>query len=77
MGSEMCIRDSYSGKGVMSAVHAVNTEIFDALSGADATEQQQIDTDLISLDGTENKARLGANAILGVSLAVARAAAEA
>ena len=67
----------YGGKGVMSAVHAVNTEIFDALSGADATEQQQIDADLISLDGTENKARLGANAILGVSLAVARAAAEA
>ena len=66
---------SYGGKGVMSAVHAVNTEIFDALSGADATEQQQIDADLISLDGTENKARLGANAILGVSLAVARAAA--
>ena len=61
----------------MSAVNAVNTEIFDALSGADATEQQQIDADLISLDGTENKARLGANAILGVSLAVARAAAEA
>ncbi|MGB1528248.1 MAG: phosphopyruvate hydratase [Candidatus Puniceispirillaceae bacterium] len=68
---------SYGGKGVMSAVNAVNTEIFDALSGADATEQQQIDADLISLDGTENKARLGANAILGVSLAVARAAAEA
>ena len=67
----------YGGKGVMSAVHAVNTEIFDALSGADATEQQQIDADLIGLDGTENKARLGANAILGVSLAVARAAAEA
>ena len=55
----------------------MNTEIFDALSGADATEQQQIDADLISLDGTENKARLGANAILGVSLAVARAAAKA
>ena len=68
---------SYGGKGVISAVDAVNTEIFDALSGADATEQQQIDADLISLDGTENKARLGANAILGVSLAVARAAAEA
>ena len=68
---------SYGGEGVMSAVHAVNTEIFDALSGADATEQQQIDADLISLDGTENKARLGANAILGVSLAVARAAAKA
>ena len=68
---------SYGGKGVMDAVHTVNTEIFDALSGANATEQQQIDADLISLDGTENKGRLGANAILGVSLAVARAAAEA
>ena len=68
---------SYGGKGVMSAVNAVNTEIFDALSGADATEQQQIDADMISLDGTQNKARLGANAILGVSLAVARAAAKA
>ena len=68
---------SYGGKGVMSAVHAVNTEIFDALSGADATEQQQIDADLISLDGTENKARLGANAILAVSIATARSAANA
>ncbi len=68
---------SYGGKGVMNAVHTVNTEIFDALSGANATEQQQIDADLISLDGTENKGRLGANAILGVSLAVARAAAKA
>ena len=67
---------SYGGKGVMTAVDAVNTEIFDALSGADATDQLQIDTDLIALDGTDNKARLGANAILGVSRAVARAAAE-
>lgn len=67
---------SYGGKGVMRAVDAVNTEIFDALSGVDATDQMQIDADLIELDGTENKARLGANAILGVSLAVARAAAE-
>ena len=67
---------SYGGKGVMTAVDAVNTEIFDALSGADATDQLQIDTDLIALDGTDNKARLGANAILGVSLAVARAAAD-
>ena len=67
---------SYGGKGVMTAVDAVNTEIFDALSGADATDQLQIDTDLIALDGTDNKARLGANAILGVSLAVARATAE-
>ena len=67
---------SYGGKGVMTAVDAVNTEIFDALSGADATDQLQIDTDLIALDGTDNKARLGANAILGASLAVARAASE-
>ena len=67
---------SYGGKGVMRAVDAVNTEIFDALSGVDATDQMQVDADLIELDGTENKARLGANAILGVSLAVARAAAE-
>ena len=67
---------SYGGKGVMTAVDAVNTEIFDALSGADATDQLQIDTDLIALDGTDNKARLGANAILGVSLAAARAASE-
>jgi enolase len=59
----------------MGAVTAVNTEIFDALSGADALDQKQIDADLITLDGTENKARLGANAILGVSLAAARAAA--
>lgn len=65
----------YGGKGVMGAVSAVNTEIFDALSGADALDQKQIDADLITLDGTENKSRLGANAILGVSLATARAAA--
>ena len=65
----------YGGKGVMGAVSAVNTEIFDALSGADALDQKQIDADLITLDGTENKARLGANAVLGVSLATARAAA--
>lgn len=65
----------YNGKGVMGAVNAVNTEILDALSGADALDQKQIDADLITLDGTDNKARLGANAILGVSLASARAAA--
>ena len=65
----------YNGKSVMGAVTAVNTEIFDALSGADALDQKQIDADLITLDGTDNKARLGANAILGVSLATARAAA--
>ena len=66
----------YNGKGVLGAVHAVNTEIFDALSGVDALDQDGVDKDLIALDGTPNKARLGANAILGVSLAVARAAAD-
>ena len=66
----------YNGKGVLKAVEAVNTEIFDALVGTDALDQRQIDADMIELDGTENKARLGANAILGVSLAVARAAAD-
>ena len=65
----------YNGKSVTQAVHAVNTEIFDALSGTDALDQDGIDKDLIALDGTENKSRLGANAILGVSLATARAAA--
>ena len=65
----------YNGKSVNQAVHAVNTEIFDALSGTDALDQDGIDKDLIALDGTENKGRLGANAILGVSLATARAAA--
>ena len=67
---------AYGGKGVMGAVDAVNAEIFDALFGVDALDQTQIDTDLCLLDGTDNKSRLGANAILGVSLAVARAAAE-
>ena len=67
---------AYGGKGVMGAVDVVNAEIFDALSGVDALDQTQIDTDLCLLDGTDNKSRLGANAILGVSLAVARAAAE-
>ena len=66
----------YNGKGVLEAVHAVNSEIFDALSGVDALDQDGVDKDLIALDGTPNKARLGANAILGVSLAVARAAAD-
>ena len=66
---------AYSGKGVSEALQAVNTEIFDILSGRDAREQQSIDSAMIALDGTENKSRLGANAILGVSLAVARAAA--
>src|SRR5262249_32379201 len=67
----------YFGKGVRKAVDAVNGEIFDAVGGLDATEQVKIDETLISLDGTPNKSRLGANAILGASLAVARAAAPA
>jgi enolase len=67
----------YLGKGVQQAVEAVNGEIFDALSGIDAEEQLRIDSLMRTLDGTPTKARLGANAILGVSLAVAKAAAEA
>lgn len=63
----------YKGKGVLNAVGAVNGEIFDAIGGMDASEQIQIDRALIALDGTDNKSRLGANAILGVSLAVAKA----
>jgi enolase len=66
----------YGGKGVLAAVEAVNGEIYDALSGMDAEEQLFIDRTMIELDGTKNKSRLGANAILGVSLAVAKAAAE-
>ena len=66
----------YGGKGVTKAVGAVEGEIFDALSGLDADDQVAIDETMIVLDGTENKARLGANAILGVSLAVAKAAAQ-
>ncbi len=69
-------RGRYRGKGVQRAVESVNGEIFDALSGMDAENQLAIDTAMIELDGTPNKARLGANAILGVSLACARAAAE-
>jgi enolase len=65
----------YGGKGVLRAVEAVNGEIFDTLSGMDAEEQVAIDSALITLDGTPNKSRLGANAVLGVSLAVAKAAA--
>src|SRR5881394_1131663 len=67
----------YGGKGVQKAVAAVNGEIFDAVGGMDAEQQAKIDETLIALDGTPNKGRLGANAILGVSLAVAKAAAEA
>ena len=63
----------YKGKGVQNAIAAVNNEIFDAIGGMDAAEQIQIDRTMIKLDGTDNKSRLGANAILGVSLAVAKA----
>ncbi|MFN4355526.1 phosphopyruvate hydratase [Parvibaculum sp.] len=63
----------YKGKGVQKAVAAVNGEIFDAIGGMDASEQIQIDRTMIELDGTDNKSRLGANAILGVSLAIAKA----
>tara|TARA_R110000851_G_scaffold96703_1_gene209755 strand:- start:709 stop:1893 length:1185 start_codon:yes stop_codon:yes gene_type:complete len=66
----------YLGKGVLEACAAVNGEIAEALVGIDATEQIEIDGTMIELDGTENKKRLGANAILGVSLAVAKAAAD-
>src|SRR5476649_766567 len=68
-------KSRYGGKGVRKAVDAVNGEIFDALGGMDAEAQAKIDETLVSLDGTPNKGRLGANAILGVSLAVAKAAA--
>jgi enolase len=66
----------YGGKGVEKAVNAVNTEIFDALCGMEAEDQPRLDRIMCELDGTPNKARLGANAILGVSMAVAKAAAE-
>lgn len=67
----------YMGKGVMGAVTAVNREIFDAVEGLDALDQRHIDQVMIDLDGTRNKSNLGANAMLGVSLAVAKAAAAA
>jgi enolase len=66
----------YMGKGVLGAVASVNGEIAEALVGFDATEQEAIDAAMCELDGTDNKSRLGANAILGVSLAVAKAAAD-
>jgi enolase len=66
----------YLGKGVEKAVASVNGEIFEAISGMEATDQVAIDAAMIDLDGTPNKGRLGANAILGVSMAVAKAAAE-
>jgi len=66
----------YKGKGVLGAVAAANGEIAETIVGYDATEQEAIDAAMIALDGTPNKGRLGANAILGVSMAVAKAAAE-
>ena len=70
-------KERYGGKGVLKAVDAVNGEIFEAIGGLEAESQIHIDQTMIALDGTPNKSRLGANAILGVSLAVAKAAAEA
>lgn len=70
-------KSRYGGKGVLEAVASVDGEISDALVGLDAEEQEEIDAVMVALDGTPNKARLGANAILGVSLAVAKAAADA
>ena len=69
-------KSRYSGKGVLKAVENVNTVIADAIIGMEAENQNEIDEAMIALDGTENKGKLGANAILGVSLAVAKAAAE-
>ncbi len=70
-------KSRWGGKGVSKAVQAVNGEIAEAVVGMDAEDQSAIDAEMIALDGTENKARLGANAILGVSLATAKAAADA
>jgi enolase 1/2/3 len=69
-------KSRYGGKGVLNAVESVNGEIFDILSGRDADNQIALDRAMIALDGTTNKARLGANAILGVSMAIAKASAE-
>lgn len=66
----------FSGKGVLKAVESVNRDLFEALSGLDAEDQRKIDAVMVALDATPNKAKLGANAILGVSLAVAKAAAD-
>ena len=66
----------YGGKGVQKAIKAVETEIYEAISGLDAIEQVMLDQMMIDLDGTPNKSRLGANAILGVSLAIAKASAD-
>jgi len=70
-------KSRFGGKGVLKAVEAVNRDIFDAISGFEAEDQVKIDQTMIELDATPNKSKLGANAILGVSLAVAKAAAEA
>src|SRR5215469_6189515 len=70
-------KSRYLGRGVSRAIEAVNGEICDAIGGMDAEAQTKIDETMIALDGTPNKARLGANAVLGVSLAVAKAAARA
>jgi len=67
----------FGGKGVLKAVEAVNRQIFEAVSGLEAEDQLKIDETMIAIDGTKNKSKLGANAILGVSLAVAKAAADA
>src|SRR3984885_2532808 len=67
--------DAYGGKGVTKAVANVNGELAETVAGRDATDQEGLDRAMIELDGTPNKSRLGANAILGVSLAAARAAA--
>ena len=69
-------KSRYGGKGVLKAVESVNGEIYDAIAGLDASNQRALDLAMIELDGTPNKSRLGANAILGVSLAVAKASAE-
>jgi enolase len=69
-------KSRYLGKGVLKACESVNDEIFQALVGMDAEEQELVDQIMIDLDGTPNKSRLGANAILGVSMACAKAAAE-
>ena len=69
--------DRYGGKGVLEAVASIEGEIFDAIAGHEAEDQRHLDDTLIALDGTENKSRLGANALLGVSLATAKAAAQA
>ena len=69
-------KDRYGGKGVLNACESVNREIFHAISGFDAEDQLHIDQTMIGLDGTENKSRLGANALLGVSLACAKAASK-